>query len=349
MVEINHGGELAMAARIYRAGDFNSGDVPWEQIVRIVPMLVAVGLVLLLAWKSFYTVKPHEQAVVLRFGKQHAIRGPGLHFMVPLVDRPVRVSIAEQRLRLPVDHEPEARGPGRLGGGQEEALELTGDLNAAVVEWTVNWQVHEPDKFLFCFDQRHIETTIEVVARSVMHRLVGDYSMDEILTSKREEVGLQARDATQRMLESYHCGIQVTGLQMQRVTPPDQVKPAFDEVNAAIQKRDKLVNEANRERNQLIPQAQARADRLINEAAGYADRRRAEAQGEIAALLAKFRAYQEAPDMTRRRLYLEAMEEVLTSTGPKTVVDADLRGLVPLLQLGSDAPAAPGRVRKESQ
>jgi membrane protease subunit HflK len=223
-------------------------------------------------------------------------------------------------------------------------LELTGDLNAAVVEWTVQWRVREPDRYLFSIDQRHMDRTIEVVAKSVMHRLIGDYSMDEILTTKREEVGAEALRATQKVLDGYDCGVVVTGLQMQRVTPPELVKPHFDDVNAAIQKRDKLTNEANKERNQMIPQAQARADKLINEAKGYADRRRAEAHGETAALLAKYHAYKEAPDLTRRRLYLEAMEEVLATSGPKTIIDAELRGLVPLLQLGSESgPTNPAR------
>jgi membrane protease subunit HflK len=304
---------------------------------------------LVLAWKGMYTVKAHEQAVVLRFGKKLSIEGPGLHFMIPFVDNVVRVSTEEQSLRLPVGREPDTRTtrPSRSPASpSEEALELTADLNAAVVEWTVQWRVKQADQYLFSIDQKHIETTIDVAAKSVMHRLIGDYSMDEILTSKREEVGTQAFKATQQLLDTYQCGVVITGLQMQRVTPPDQVKASFDDVNAAIQRRDKLVNEANRERNQLIPQAQARADRLINEAKGYADRRRAEARGEISALMAKYSAYREAPDITRRRLYLEAMEEVLATSGPKTVIDADLRGLVPLLNLGTE-PAQSGAVRRK--
>ena len=122
-------------------------------------------------------------------------------------------------------------------------------------------------------------------------------------------------------------------MQMQRVTPPERVKPAFDEVNASIQQKEQLVNEANRERNMMIPQAEARRDRLIREAEGYAARRRAEADGEIAALRARFQAYKEAPEVTRRRLYLEAMEEVLAGSGPITVLDDELRGLLPMLNL----------------
>jgi membrane protease subunit HflK len=318
-----------------------------------VPFISVIVLGMVLAWKGLYTVKAHEQAVVLRFGKKLAIEGPGLHFMIPFVDSVVRVSTEEHSMRLPIaPREVDSRStkPGRPQASEsDEALELTADLNAAVVEWTVQWRVKQPDQYLFSIDEKHIETTIDVAARSVMHRLIGDYSMDEILTSKREEVGAEALKATQKLVDSYECGVVITGLQMQRVTPPEQVKASFDDVNAAIQRRDKLVNEANRERNQLIPQAQARADRLINEARGYADRRRAEALGEISALLAKYRAYQEAPDITRRRLYLEAMEEVFASSGPKTVIDADLRGLVPLLDLGTEHSPAAGATRKETK
>ena len=128
---------------------------------------------------------------------------------------------------------------------------------------------------------------------------------------------------------------------MQRVTPPERVKPAFDAVNESIQQRDQSVNEANRERNQLIPQAEATRDRFIREAEGYAARTRAETEGEIAALRAKYEAYKLAPDVTRQRLYLDAMEAILLNSGPKTVLDADLRSLLPLLDLNNHDDAKP--------
>ncbi len=331
-----------MPPRIHHTEQFDLGDLPWAKIVRAVPLLFILFFILHVIWNSFYTVEAYEQAVVLRFGKFHSVAQPGLHVMIPDVDEAIPVSVAEQSLRLPLTRPLEKqtqkltrRSPRQR---QEEPLMLTGDLNAAVVEWTVQWRVIDPARFLFSIHAEHVKETIHAVAQSVMHRLIGDYSIDEILTGKREEVGAAALEATQEMLDGYDCGIAITGLQMQRVTPPERVKPAFDQVNASIQLKDKLVNEANRERNQMIPQAEASADGLIREAEGYAARRRAEAEGEVAALMAKYRAYLEAPDVTRQRLYLEAMEEVMAGSGPKTVVDADLNGLVPLLQLGADAP-----------
>jgi membrane protease subunit HflK len=317
---------------------YHSEEVPWTQLLRLAPWMLLVLLAVFLTWNSFFTVAPHEQAVVLRFGKYHTTEGPGLHFKIPLVDQAVRVDISEQSLRLPfgVDAAGRVLDQEATRDRQQEPLILTGDLYAGLVEWNVRWRVVEPKDYLFSIDAKHVHRIITGVARTVMHRSVGDYSADEILTGKREEIGLAAWKEMQSVLDSYQCGINVVALQMQRVIPPERVKPAFDEVNASIQQRDQLVNEANRERNRLIPQAEATRDKLIRQAEGYAARRRAEAEGEIAALLAKYRAYQEAPDITRRRLYLEALEEVFARSGPKTVLDADLRGLLPLLNVGED-------------
>jgi membrane protease subunit HflK len=212
-------------------------------------------------------------------------------------------------------------------------------LYAGVVEWNVIWRVAKPEEYLFSIHEDHVQNVITAVARSTMHRIVGDYSADEVLTGKREEIRIAALNQMQTSLDEYDCGVDVMDLQMQRVTPPDRVKPAFDEVNASLQHRDRRVNEGNMEKNKLIPLAKANRDKMIREAEGYAARRRAETKGEITALLAKYRAYKEAPEVTRQRLYLEAMEEVLGRSGPKTVLDSDLKGLLPLLNL-SDAPAA---------
>jgi membrane protease subunit HflK len=350
-----------MAVRGHDVGLFDPDEIPWERIVKIAPVVLLLLLLLPLTWKSFYTVQPHEQAVLLRFGEHHATTGPGLHFMIPLVDRAVPVSVEENRLRLPFgESSEEPHTTYSDSANQEEPLMLTGDLSAAVVEWTVQWQVVDPAKFLFKIDNdpivrgsaasvSHVNATIQAVAQSVMHRLVGDYSIDEMLTEKREEVRLSAEKAGQALLDKYDCGIEITGLQMQRVTPPRRVKPSFDAVNTSLQNKEKLVNEAKTERNKLMPQARAKKDKLIQDAKGYADRRRLEADGEISALLAKYEAYRQAPDVTRRRLYIEAMEEVLAESGSKTILDSDLQGLLPLLQVDSKNNGATGADEKVRQ
>jgi len=301
-----------------------------------VPFLVVV-VVLTVGFKGFYTVQENENAVVMRFGKFHATTPPGFHFCIPFVDEILKVNVTEERrIRLPFGTSGE-----RVDNASEEAtLMLTGDLNASSVEWTLQWRIEDPKEKLFSFydprdpeSDRYLEQVIVMAANSVMNRLVGDYSIDEVLTEKRPEIRLAARTATQDILDRYECGVTITDLQMQRVRPPAKVRPAFDAVNSAIQQRDKLENEANKERNELIPTARAEADKKIREAEGYASRRKAEVNGEIEALLAKYAAYSQAPDVTRKRLYLEAMEKVLNQVEEKVIIDSKLNQVLPLLQL----------------
>ncbi len=328
----------------------------WRRYVPIIPWVLAGLFALFLISDFSYTVEPHEQAVVLRFGAYRATTTPGLHFKLPIVDRVMKVSVEEHGLSLP--YGPPAAAvqgwPGMASSSSpprpqanpddDETLMLTGDLNTASVEWTVQWRVSEPSSYLFRFpddqDDRSARELLTYVARTVMNRLVGDYSFDEMIGPKRGDIALQAREETQRMLDAYDCGVTVTALQMQQVIPPDRVKPSFDRVNASIQLKQKAENEAEATRNKLIPEARANSDKLVREAEGYASLTKAEASGEIEALLARYHAYQRAPDVTRQRLYLEAMQELFESVKNKTIIDADLSKALPILDL--NRPAAAG-------
>lgn len=314
-------------------------DEPWARVASLAPWLLLLVVAVFLLSNTYYTVAPHEQAVVLRFGKYRATTLPGLHFQLPLATEVIKVSVEEHGLRLPLA----ASGPmpdrstsaGRTD--EESTLMLNGDLNTASVEWTVQWKVTGPADYAFRFPEdeqdQFAERLVATVSMTVMNRLVGDYSFDEVIGAKRSDIAHQAQVDTQRALDSYACGITITALQLQRVVPPERVKPAFDRVNASIQEKQKLENEAEAERNRLLPLARAEKDKLIREAEGYAGRRLAEASGEIEALRAKSRAYQLAPDVTRRRLYLEAMEDVLLAVPSKIILDADIKQLLPLLSL----------------
>jgi membrane protease subunit HflK len=330
----------------------------WRRYVPLIPWVLAGLFALFLISDFSYTVEPHEQAVVLRFGAYQATTAPGLHFKLPIVDRVMKVSVEEHGLSLPYGPPMQvAQGWPGLGSSaptvsrspsnpdDDETLMLTGDLNTASVEWTVQWRVSEPSSYLFRFpgdgDDRAARDLLTYVARTVMNRLVGDYSFDEMIGPKRGDIALQAREDTQRMLDAYDCGVTVTALQMQQVIPPDRVKPSFDRVNASIQEKQKLENDAEATRNKLIPAARANRDKLIREAEGYAARTKAEASGEIEALLARYHAYQRAPDVTRQRLYLEAMQELFESVKDKTIVDADLNGVLPMLNLNPTTTPAP--------
>jgi membrane protease subunit HflK len=288
--------------------------------------LGAVILLLLLS-KSWYTVEANEQAVVLRFGRYQSTADPGLHFCIPFVDSVLTADIRERMIRMPfglADDRPTPRA------SEADVLMLTGDLNAAAVEWTVQWQVADTRQYLFTFhtemaeQEEFLQYIITVVGRTVMNRLIGDYSIDEVLTGKRTEIREEAREATQAMLDKYECGIRITDLQLQRVTPPE---------NEAVQTRDKLENEANKTRNTMLPKANAERDRSIREAEGYAARRRSEVNGEIDALMVRYEQYAKAPEETRQRLYLESMQNVLSNVKHKTIIDADLQQLLPLLNL----------------
>ncbi len=320
----------------------------WQpgQTAGIVSFVLAVFLLTYVAWSGAFTVNAHEQSVVLRFGAYNRTVGPGLHFKIPWVEERIDVDVGEHSLRLPWG-QPEQAGQLTIDRGSEEAaLILTGDLYAAVVEWNVMWRVVNPQEYLFSIQETDVEAVIISIARSSMNQAVGDYAADESLTFKRAEVGQIALDTMRERLKQYRCGIDIFELQMQRVTPPNQVKPAFDEVNSSIQKRDQLVNEARREQNQMIPLAEAKRDQLVREAEGYSARRLAESQGEISALKAKWQQYQAAPEATRQRLYLETMERVLEKSGPKLILDAELKGLVPLLNFGN-TPVAPRPVQPQ--
>ena len=321
-----------------RERQFGPDDVPWDRVLLVTPIVLLLLIIFYLLWNAFYTVEPDEKAVVLRFGSYQETVGPGLEFCIPLVDKILKVSTREQSFQLPNDD--------MQSGNQYEGatLMLTGDLNAVFVRWTVQWKVETPKDFLFRFYQEgdrqneYSEEVIRTISQTVMNQLIGDYSIEEVLTEKREDISDLAKEQTQAILDDYKCGVTIRGLQMQRVTPPEKVRPAFDAVNSSIQRRDQLVNEGNKIRNELLPRARAEKDKLIREAEGYADRRRAEANGEINALLARYRAYAKAPEVTRQRLYIEAMERVLGGVESKIIIDADLQGQVlPLLQLDKGA------------
>ena len=332
---------------VQRSDYYDFGHYPAREFVGWILAGIVFLLVAAIAYSSFYTVGANEQAAILRFGKYQATAGPGAHFRIPFVDRVLKVSIAEQQLRLPGVAGEENLLSGDLP--EDRTLMLTGDLNAASVEWTIQWRVKDPKDFLFAFynrDDAHVfERVFRTAAQSVMNRLIGDYSIDEVLTDKRTEVAKAAQDATQEILDDYDCGVLITDLQMQRVTPPERVKPAFDAVNASIQERDRLENEANKERNRLIPAARADRDKLIREAEGYADRRIAEVDGEVAALRAKYEAYKIAPNETRQRLYLEAMQQVLSGAEQTTILDNELGNLLPMLPLNTGSTSRPPAAR----
>lgn len=295
-------------------------------------------LALLIILTSFYTIDPEETGMVLRFGEYVRGTSPGLHFKLPLG--------IEQVLKVPVERQLKQEFGFRTvrGGVQsqfatkpyaEESNLLTGDLNAAVVEWVVQYRVVDPYKYLF--QVRNVETTFRDISEAVMRKVVGDRTVNEVLTVGRADVALEVQVELQKLCETYETGIKVEQVVLQDVNPPDAVKPSFNAVNEAQQAKETLINQAQSEYNREIPKAKGAALQTIQEAEGYALDRVNRAEGDASLFNAIYEAYSKAPEITRTRMYLETMTEVLPNVESKVIVDSDVKGLLPLLNLNSGA------------
>ena len=224
----------------------------------------------------------------------------------------------------------------------EESLMLTGDLNIADVQWMVQYEISDPWKFLFRIQD--VPRTIRDVSMSVMRRVVGDEPVGEVLTTSRTNISIQARELMQETLDKYDAGIRIVTVELQSVTPPESVRPAFNDVNAAKQEQESAINRAQREYNRVIPEARGLADQTISEAEGYALQTVNRARGDVERIRSMIEEYRKAPTLTRQRLYLEAMEEILTGIDEFTVVDETNDGLLPLYgPIGTQSAKATGK------
>ena len=304
-----------------------------------IQLIIGGVLILILAMTSFYTIDPEETGLVLRFGKFVRATDPGLHFKMPFgVERVLKVPIQRQLK--------EEFGFRTVKAGvksqysvkpyQDESNMLTGDLNAAVVEWVVQYRIVDPYKYLFRV--RNVEKTFRDMSEAVMRKVVGDHIVNEVLTVGRAEVALQVTLELQELCDQYETGIKVDQVVLQDVNPPDPVKPSFNAVNEAQQEKEKLINLAQSEYNREIPKARGAALQTIQEAEGYALDRVNRSQGDALLLTAIYDAYRQAPEVTRTRMYLETMTEVLPQVQSKIIVDDGLKGVLPLLNLNSNEP-----------
>ncbi len=309
---------------------------------------VIVGfLVLLLAVTGLYTVGPEEQGVVLRFGKFVRRADPGLNFKLPFgLESVIKVPVQRQ-LKQEFGFRTESAGirsritTQGLGG---ESNMLTGDLNAAVVEWVVQYRVVDPMKYLFRV--RNVDETLRDMSEAVMRAVVGDRSVNEVLTVGRQEVATLVEEKLQLLADQYENGIRIDQVVLKDAQPPDEVKDSFNKVNEAEQERDRLRNQAQSAYNKVIPEQRGQALKRVKEAEAYAVRRVEVARGEANRFNSVYNEYRKAPEVTRRRIYLETMARVLPKAGRKVVVDDDLRGILPLLNL--DSPPASAR-KKDGQ
>ncbi len=305
-------------------------------------LAVLVGLVILLG--SFYQVQPEEEGLVLRFGRLARTTAPGLNLKLPFLERVIKVPVQRQLKQEFGFSTAPARGPSRRGGQHlGESSMLTGDLNVAVVEWIVQYRIVDPYSYLF--KVRHLDeatssrpfysSLLHDMNEAVMREVVGDRTVTEVLTVGRQEIESIVEQKLQELSTQYEMGITIDQVVLQNVTPPGPVKPSWDEVNQAEQQRDQLMNEARAAYNKVIPRAQGEAQQAILQAQGYSLNRVNRAEGDAARFNSLYEAYRKAPEVTRRRMYLETMQKVLPLLGGKLFLDENADGVMPLLPLGA--------------
>lgn len=298
-------------------------------------IIILILVLLYLGSSIFYTVGVDEVGIVQRFGKYVRTTSPGLNFKLPKgIERVTKVKVrfvykeefgfrtikADIRTRY-------AAGDAYLG----ESLMLTGDLNVAVVPWIVQYRIKDPYKFLF--KVRDVRGTLRDLSEATMRLVVGDRSINEVI-SKREEIADQARELLQKELDEAETGINVTTIEMKKTNVPGPVQPSFNEVNQAIQEKERMIYQAREEYNKLIPQARGNAEKTIKAAEGYALDRVNRAKGDAARFIALYKEYSKAEDVTRRRLYLEALSDIFPKLGSKYILDGEQKNFLPLLNMG---------------
>ncbi|MBP7674901.1 MAG: FtsH protease activity modulator HflK [Thermoanaerobaculia bacterium] len=311
--------------------------------VRLLARGALVVLAVVVLFSAWFTIEPEEAGLVLRFGKYARTVSPGLHLKLPSpIERVVKVPV-ERQLKEEFGFRTEASGTPRSTYSQEdltaESLMLTGDLNVAVVEWTAQYRVRDPYKFLF--KVRSVQKTFRDMNETVMREVVGDRSVNEVLTVGRQEIAAEVEQRLQALCDQYENGIKVEQIVLQDVNPPDPVKPSFNEVNQAQQEREKLINQARADYNQIIPRAAGRAQQTIEQAEGFATDRVNRARGDAELFVKVHAAYQRAPEVTRRRMYLETMGEIYPKVKRKVVLDEKLKGVLPLLPLAGTPEVKP--------
>jgi len=316
---------LKSITKSFRGGRFN-----------ILIIIVAIVLIWIV-FSCAYTVGVDEVGVIQRFGKYMRTTTPGLHFKLPRgIENLTKVKVKKvyteefglRTLRAGVKTE---YAPGKRY--LNESLMLTGDLNCAIVPWIVQFRIDDPYKFLF--KVRNIRATLRDMSESVMRLVVGDRSINEVIT-RREEIANEVKIKLQQALDESETGIKIRTVELQKTNVPEPVQPSFNEVNKAVQEKEQLIYQAKEEYNKIIPKARGEAEQTIKEAEGYALDRVNRAKGDANRFLALWREYTKAKDVTRRRLYLEAMNVVIPKLGNKYIIDPEQQGLLPLLNLGRE-------------
>ena len=307
--------------------EINLNNAPFKNLTKYIGFFVLALLLL----TSVYTVDANENAVILRLGKYYQTTGPGLQFKLPLIDTVEKVKVDYQykeefgfrTLRPGIKSEFSTRGY------EKEAWMLTGDLKIADVRWVVQYKIKDAKDFLF--NVKNVKETIKDVSEASMRLMIGDRSFIEVIQTERISIADNAKEYMQEILDKYNSGVSIQLVQLQGVVPPTPVEDSFNEVNRARQEQETIINEANQAFNKQIYRIEGEAQKLVTEAEGYAIERVNEAKGDVALFQSVLKEYLKAPQITKDRLYLEAMEYVLSKNNNKIIVDKSIEHLVPFL------------------
>jgi membrane protease subunit HflK len=316
---------------------------------KFIALVVAALVLLMVITSSWFTVQPEETGIIQRFGAVNRTVGPGLHFKFPNGIERVRMIPTARVLKEEFGFMTTSLDAGqrtKYAAGKktfkEVSLMLTGDLNVIDVQWIVQYRIEDPINYLF--KVRESRQTIRDTAEAVMRQVVGNRLGSDVLTVGRVEVSNEVKEQMQLILTEYETGVRLVTVELQDVTPPDSVKPAFNEVNEARQDRERTINQAQEQANREIPKARGVAVRAVTEAEGYAVERVNRAQGEATRFKAVLSDYKKAPEVTRRRLYLEAMGSMLPDAKALYIVDSEQQAMLPMLSMdGAQMPSLSGR------
>ncbi|WP_297337689.1 FtsH protease activity modulator HflK [Algoriphagus sp.] len=294
---------------------------------------------LIIIFSSVRTIGPEEEGVVIQLGEYNRTVAPGLNFIIPLgIEKMHKIPIQRQ-LKQEFGFRTAVAGQRSeyvKAGYGDESMMLTGDLNLTDVEWVVQYRITDSYKFLF--KVRNAEKTLRDMSESVMRKVVGDRTVNEVLTVGRQEIASTVEVELQTLCDEYENGIRIDQVVLQDVNPPEPVKPSFNAVNEAQQERETLINQAEADYNRVIPRARGEAEETIQLAEAYALNRVNRAIGEAERFNALYEAYIKAPEVTKQRIYLETMEKILPKIGNKIIVDEDGNNVLPLLNIDKVKP-----------
>ncbi|HKK24921.1 MAG TPA: FtsH protease activity modulator HflK [Gracilimonas sp.] len=314
--------------------DFEFNVPPqFEKVTKNIRTIIIGLIVLFLGFTTFFTVDPEEVGVVVRLGKYVETVEPGLNYKLPIIDQ-VELVPVERQLKQEFGYRTVNAGVQsqyQKAGYEDESLMLTGDLNLADVEWVVQYRINDPYSYLF--KVRNAESTLSDISEAAMRQIVGDRTVNEVLTVGRAEVAIEVQNLIQSLVQEYELGITIEQVVLQDINPPNPVKPSFNAVNEAQQQRETLINQAKADYNRVIPRARGQAQETIQRAEGYASERINNAEGEVSRFNDLYAEYIKAPQVTKQRIFLETMEDIIPKMGNKTITDESGNNVLPLLQM----------------